>query len=178
MIYLSRSRVRTFLLLCLSLPYIASACSVQSRSLEEEPASTAEATPEASAWRSLTVVVRGSRTQLSQNGHFTTVPTACYRRETGALDLELWIELVSLTNRILDQPWIEELECYDRPPGGPEVTQPVTLELSDKTTKELFRVTGGALCTRSVAVDTARDLFLALGKLAMRAYHEGCPPPA
>lgn len=160
----------------LSLPLLLlTACSIESRDtyLNE---SADPGIVRAESWSQLTLVVAGARTQLSSNGHFTTVPNACYRRENGVLDLALWNRVATAVNRMVQQPWHDEVTCPDRPAGSPDLYQPVVLQLRTGPSRDLLTSRGASFCTRSADLESAQDLLLALGEVAARARIEGCQP--
>jgi hypothetical protein len=145
-----------------------------------EPRGYTQATPDpefipAESWSSMTLVISGARTVVSSNGHFTTVPNACYRRESGALDLELWNRVAQAVNRMLQQTWLEQTSCAPRPAGAADLFQPVTLAMRDRQTRELLTSSGGKFCTRSADLPAAAELLVALSEVAQKARHEGCP---
>jgi hypothetical protein len=163
------NRVLSSALLALS----AVACSM-------EPRGYTRATPDpefvpADSWSSMTLVISGARTVVSSNGHFTTVPNACYRRESGALDLELWNRVAQAVNRMLEQNWLDEPSCAPRPAGAADLYQPVILAMRDRQTRELLTSSGGKFCSRSADLTAAADLLVALSEVAYKAKHEGCP---
>jgi hypothetical protein len=149
------------------------ACSVKPRGYI--PAAPEPALITADNWSKMTLVIGGARTVVESNGHFTTVPNACYRRESGALDLELWNQVATAVNRMLEQNWLEQPSCAPRPAGGADLYQPVTLVMRDKQTRELLTSNGGKFCTRSADLDAAADLLVSLAAVADKAKHEGCP---
>ncbi len=145
-----------------------------------EPRGYTQATPDpefipAESWSSMTLVISGARTVVSSNGHFTTVPNACYRRESGALDLELWNRVAQAVNRMLQQNWLEQPSCAPRPAGAADLYQPVALTLRDRQIRELLTSSGGKFCTRSADLTAAADLLVALSEVAQKAKLEGCP---
>jgi hypothetical protein len=154
---------------------LTSSCSVQSRntfsSSKPEPDLV-----QADSWDFMTIVIGGARTKLENNGHFSTVPNACYRRESGALELALWNRVANATNRMLTQQWLDEPICSARPAGSPDLYGPVLLQMMDRQTREILSPQGSKYCTRSVDVEAAGELLLALGEVAHRASIEGCQP--
>lgn len=160
------------------IPFLILATAVTGCSVKPRGYSPATPEPElitAEKWSTMTIVIGGARTVVESNGHFTTVPNACYRRESGALDLELWNKVATAVNRMLEQNWLEKPACASRPAGGADLYQPVTLMMRDKQNRELLTSSGGKFCTRSADLDAAADLLVSLTEVADKAKHEGCP---
>lgn len=151
------------------------ACSMQSRQ-SYSPSSPQTELVRARDWDFMTMVIKGARTQLENNGHFRTVPNACYRRENGALELELWNRVATAVNRLLEQQWLDEPVCEARPAGAADIYQPVVLHLLNQEQIEILTPMGSRFCTRSVDVETASTLLMALAEVGKRASLEGCPP--
>ncbi len=151
------------------------ACSMQSRQ-SYSPSSPQTELVRARDWDFMTMVIKGARTQLENNGHFRTVPNACYRRENGALELELWNRVATAVNRLLEQQWLDEPVCEARPAGAADIYQPVVLHLLNQEQIEILTPNGSRFCTRSVDVETASTLLVALAEVGKRASLEGCPP--
>ncbi|MBU6375838.1 MAG: hypothetical protein KGQ59_07580 [Bdellovibrionales bacterium] len=169
-----RSRLKRNLL-SLVLPLLMTiACEMQPRGNFSESQQPPEIN-HAELWDSITIVVRGARTQLENNGHFTTLPNACYRKESGALDVDLWNRVVLATNRLVAQQWTEETNCQDRPAGSADLYQPVVIKMMDQQVKELLKYQGSKLCSKSVDLESAAELAVLVGEVAKRAYEEGCP---
>ncbi|NDD91948.1 hypothetical protein EBZ37_07680 [bacterium] len=161
-------------LLALATLILPTACSVQPRGSYIESQHSPELV-HAESWDSMTLTVGGARTKLENNGHFTTMPNACYRKESGALELELWNRVALVTNRLLGQQWTEETNCQDRPAGSPDLSQPVMIQLLNQQTKELLSSQGARLCSNSVDLESASELMVLIGEVARRASQEGCP---
>lgn len=157
-----------------SLLFLAlTSCAVESRDSYSQNTADSDLT-HADNWESITLFIGGAKTQLFSNGHFTTTPNACYRRESGALNLDLWNRVALAVNRMLQHPWPHEESCSGRPAGSPDLRRPVILQTRDGKTRELLSSTGSQYCTRSTDLPSAADLLVALGEVALKARHEGC----
>jgi hypothetical protein len=150
------------------------ACALESREKVEASAASSEMV-QATVWKRLEFVVRGSKTQLESNGHFKTLPNACYRREYGAFELPLWNRLAQALNRLMASPEAPELQCYPRPAGAADLNQAVRVELQDQRTQEVLSPQGSKYCTRFSDQASAEELLVVLTEAAHRASIEGCP---
>jgi hypothetical protein len=158
----------------LSLIGTLTACGVEPRSsLNSQP--SAPSLIRAQDWTSMSFVVSGARTELARTGHFTTVPNACYRRESGALQLALWNRITQAVNRMLEQTWMKDPQCQARPNGSADLYQAIKVKRENGTELDLVTPKGGKYCTRSVDLESANQLLIAIAEAATAARLEGCP---
>lgn len=137
---------------------------------------------EAQGWQSLTWRAYGSELILQGTGHFYVRPNACYHREYGTLQLEIWNRAAGIINEALERR--QRLDdgtprtCLPRDPGLPALYDGAELELFDGTKLLLVDEGGSRACgifgSDAASMQAMRELVDLLGEIARIARAEGC----
>jgi hypothetical protein len=129
---------------------------------------------QATGWDEVRYTVRGSEITLQRTGHFYVEPNACFRKESGTLELATWNRIAQIINQAWLAPRTQTPLCVALPPEMPPLRAGV--EFKDRSGNALsFVEQQGSKACAPIENEMILTPFLeALSEAAQIARQEGC----
>jgi hypothetical protein len=149
-------------------------CEVTSRDRSDELDRPGAVIVEAANWDELRFRSRASDIIFQSTGHFYVDPNACFRKESGALDLTTWNRIAKAINRAWLASRTDTPTCTALPEGGALLSGAVEVRAWNEGSQRLIDSGGQRPCSTIADEAVFQALLQALGEVVAIARAEGC----
>lgn len=127
----------------------------------------------AEGWDEIQMIANSAKTNVDNNGHFTTSRNACGKESFGALDTENFNKISRNMNLIGKQVLLKTPRCTPFPEG---FKMDGTAEVKMTAGKKLvFETHGGEICSYASDPKASDELLAGLDAVVKAADKEDCP---